>query len=238
MKRVTNSKYVFGARIWLSRVLGVASVGVLLSGVGLGAHDWERNRQADHNAAQAVAWANADKPSPAPSTTKLSSNALAIYTVAPNMPRYLIIPKLSVDARILPVGLTAGGAIGTPSNVHDTDWYNKSAEPGQPGAMLIDGHVSSWTTHGVFYGLKVLNTGDTVQVARGDGAVFTYKVINSRVYSANKVDMNTVLAPAVAGSPGLNLISCSGDVVQGTNSYNERIVVFTEQVSSTVTTKT
>ena len=44
--------------------------------------------------------------------------------------------------------------------------------------------------------------------------------------------MQAALTPVVAGQPGLNLISCTGDVIAGTNSFSERIVVFTSQVSS------
>jgi sortase (surface protein transpeptidase) len=165
-------------------------------------------------------------------TVKPSGSSLANYVVAPNLPRYLKIPSLSVDARVLSVGVNASGALETPDNVFDTAWYNKSAQPGQPGAMLIDGHISSWTAHGVFYGLKSLKPGDTMQVVRGDGAVFNYVVVKSVIYPANTVNMQAAVTPVVAGVPGLNLISCSGDVIPGTSLFNERIIVFTEQIGS------
>lgn len=164
------------------------------------------------------------------STTPISSSTVAAYKVAPNLPRYLIIPKLNVDARVLSVGVTSSDAIGAPENIFDTAWYNESAEPGQPGAMLIDGHISSWTTHGVFYSLSKLVPGDLVQVERGDGTMFSYSVVKTVIYPASSVNMGAVLSPVVAGQPGLNLISCTGDVIPGTNSFSERIVVFTVQV--------
>lgn len=164
------------------------------------------------------------------SSTKPSAATLADYVVAPDLPRYLKIPKLGVDARVLSVGVTSTGALATPDNVFDTAWYNESAEPGQPGAVLIDGHISSWTSRGVFYGLKDLVAGDTIQIDRGDGKVFTYKVVKSKTYSASNVDMEAAMTPVVPGTPGLNLISCSGDVIPGTSQFDERIVVFAEQV--------
>jgi LPXTG-site transpeptidase (sortase) family protein len=150
--------------------------------------------------------------------------------VAPDLPRYIKIPKLGVNARILQAGVTSSGALGTPSNVYDAAWYTGSAKPGQPGATLIDGHVSSWTTHGVFYNLKKLVAGDTIQVQRGDGQILTYQVVKSQTYQDDKVDMQAAMTPVVAGQPGLNLITCTGQVKPGTSEFNQRIVVFTKQI--------
>lgn len=165
-----------------------------------------------------------------PSTVRPTSQQISQYTVAPALPRYLKIPKLNVSARVLQVGLNASGAIGTPNNVFDTAWYTGSAKPGQPGATLIDGHISSWTTHGVFYNLGQLNPGDTLQIVRGDGAVITYQVVRTQIYNVNNVDMKAVLSPVTTGQPGLNLISCTGQWQKSTNEFNERIVVFAQQL--------
>lgn len=164
--------------------------------------------------------------STAPSTIKPSAAAVANYAVAPNLPRYIIIPKLGVNAEVRSVGLTSSGALGVPDNVYYTDWYNESALPGQQGAMLIDGHVSSWTTHGVFYGIKTLVAGDLIKVERGDGTIFTYVVVKNHVFPLGKVDMQSAITPIVPGQPGLNLITCTGDVIPGTSQFNERILVY------------
>jgi sortase A len=165
-----------------------------------------------------------------PSTTKPSTNAFSRYMVAPDLPRYITIPKLGVNARVLQTGVTSSGALGTPSNVFDTAWYTGSAKPGQPGATLIDGHVSSWTTHGVFYGLKSLVAGDQIQIQRGDGQILTYQVVKSQTYTDNEVDMQAAMTPVVAGKSGLNLITCTGQVKPGTSEFNQRVIVFTEQI--------
>jgi hypothetical protein len=96
--------------------------------------------------------------------------------------------------------------------------------------MLIDGHVSSWTSHGIFYGLKTLVAGDTIQIERGDGAILAYKVVKSQTYTTSKVDMAAALTPINPRKPGLNLITCTGNVMAGTNEFNQRVVVFAEQV--------
>jgi sortase (surface protein transpeptidase) len=92
----------------------------------------------------------------APSTVKPSTDAMHNYAVAPTLPRHITIDKLSVFARILPMSVNAKNQLRAPSNVYDAGWYNASAKPGEPGAMLIDGHISSWETKGVFYGINTL----------------------------------------------------------------------------------
>jgi LPXTG-site transpeptidase (sortase) family protein len=95
--------------------------------------------------------------------------------------------------------------------------------------MLIDGHISSWTTPGVFYNLNKLRAGDNIQIQKGDGGIIKYSVVKTVVYSTNNIDMNQVLNPIDSSKPGLNLISCFGDVISGTNEFNKRIVVYTSQ---------
>ena len=162
----------------------------------------------------------------APSTNKPSSSAVANYFVAPNLPRYIDIAKLKVHARVLSLGITSSGALAAPGNVYDAGWYNASAQPGQPGAMLVDGHISSWTTPGVFYGLTKLIDGDDITVTRGDGKVFTYTVVKTALVDAKSVDMASMLVSADTAKPGLNLISCSGDVIPGTSEFDKRITIY------------
>jgi LPXTG-site transpeptidase (sortase) family protein len=173
--------------------------------------------------------AQTNSDSSGPSTAKPTNTEINSYSVAPDLARYIKIPKLKVSARVLQTGLTKTGAIDTPLNVYDTAWYTSSAKPGQAGAVLIDGHVSSRSTKGVFYGLNKLAAGDRIQLERGDGAVLSYKVVKTQAYDADRVDMQAATQP-ITDRPGLNLITCGGKVKPGTNQYNQRIVVFTEQI--------
>lgn len=161
-----------------------------------------------------------------PSSVKPSANAVNYYTVPSDHPRYVDIPKLGVHARTFFMGVLADGSLMAPSNIYDAGWYKQSALPGQNGAMLIDGHISNWQAHGVFYGLNQLRAGDAINITRGDGKVFKYQVVKTQVYDADNVNMSSLLVSANTAKPGLNLISCSGDVIPGTNEFNKRIVVY------------
>ena len=217
----------------ISLILYFLAAIILLFGIGMSINQYLTNRRNDKQAQHYVDLANAGRPSPAPATIKPSTDDINKYQVAPNMPRYLIIPSLNVFARVRSVGVDKTGAIGTPTNVFDTAWYNQSSLPGQSGAALIDGHVSSWKTNGVFYGIKNIKPGELVKVQRGDGKVFTFSVVKNQVYPYDSVDMTALLAPIVPGVPGLNLITCTGKIIHGTNEFNQRMVVFTKLISQT-----
>lgn len=174
----------------------------------------------DHKSSQTL------QPGAAPSTIKPSTVSSG---VAPNLPAGLIIPKIGVNTSVVTVGLASDGSIGTPSNVFQAAWYNGSRLPNQEGATLIDGHISSWTSEGVFYNLDKLDPGDLVQVQLGSGQIISYTVVKTVVYPSGNVDMSSVLSPFEPNTKALNLISCFGDVIAGTSQFNERIVVYTEQ---------
>jgi hypothetical protein len=160
-------------------------------------------------------------------TTKPSAAAVAQYTVNSAFPRFLKIPKLSVDARVM----QAGAALTAPDNAYDTAWYTGSAEPGQTGATLIDGDVSDWTTAGVFYSLKTLVPGDSLQIERGDGVILNYQVVKIQSFPAGSLNLQTVLASVTPGTPGLNIMTTPPNAVKGTDLFNEQMVVFAKQVS-------
>jgi sortase (surface protein transpeptidase) len=205
----------------LSIGLFTAAALLLIVGLFIAVRQYHANIEAAKQAAQNPA---------APLTIKPSAHTYAAYTVAPDAPRYLIIPTIGVNAMVENIGLTKSGAIGTPDNVYESAWYRASSKPGTAGATVIDGHVSSWTTSGVFYNLHKLAPGAKIEIERGDGTIVTYQVVGMKTYSYNNVDMSSLLSPINAKKSGLNLITCSGSVIKGTNEFDKRIVVFSEQI--------
>ncbi|MDB5165995.1 MAG: hypothetical protein JWM37_67 [Candidatus Saccharibacteria bacterium] len=169
----------------------------------------------------------------APSSEKLSHTAIANYSVPANKPRYIAIPALNIsNTPVLKLGLGSSGAIATPDNIYETGWYSGSALPGDKGAMFIYGHVSSWKADGIFFNLKKLVPGDKIVITKGDASTLTYQVVSAKIYPYNRVDMKQVLAPINPQVPGLNLMTCTGQIIKDTSEFNERLVVFTSLVSS------
>lgn len=160
-----------------------------------------------------------------PSTSQPSPRAVRAYTVAPQLPRHLDIPKLRVHARVLPMAVDEKNELQAPVNIYDAGWYNASAQPGQPGAMLVDGHSGIGKTRGVFHDVAKLVPGDELVVTRGDGTQFTYKVATVQTVPVGEVDMTAMMTPADPAKPGLNIITCTGRVVPGTTQLDQRVLV-------------
>lgn len=225
---------------WKPASLYAAAAVLFAVGIYVGVGGWQANHQvaaqADHlqkivnksvpssNTSSAVATAPSNPP--VPSTKPISTNTIANYQVASDLPRYLIIPKIHVYARVLQTGITTSGALGTPPNIYDTAWYNGSAKPGAPGATLIDGHLDGEYSAGVFWNLHKLAPGDQIHIQKGDGSAINYKVVKVQAFDANDPNMMaSALVPITPGQPGLNLITCNGNY-QVEGGYNQRLVVY------------
>ncbi len=141
-------------------------------------------------------------------TGRPDTKTFSEYTVAPDLARYIEIPKLGIVARVSQTGITSKGALGTPDNAYDAAWYTGSVKPGQTGATLIDGLITgSDNKPAIFSDLLRLTTGDLIQIVRGDGSVVNYRVVGAQTYNVNELSMQTALTSAVAGKSGLNLVS-------------------------------
>jgi LPXTG-site transpeptidase (sortase) family protein len=132
--------------------------------------------------------------------------------------------KTNTNARVKRLGVDTKNELLAPNNTHDAGWYENSAKPGEAGAMLIDGHVG-FTKDGIFAHLKDLRKGDEISIERGDSQKFTYKVVDSQAYAADKLDMSKALVSAEPGKPGLNLITCTGKLTSNKTSYTDRLLV-------------
>lgn len=146
---------------------------------------------------------------------------VAEYVVAADRPRYLTIEKLGVSkARIISVGINSKGELGTPNNIFDVGWYESSGKPGSGGTLLIDGHNGGPNVLGVFKDLPSLVYGDIIQVERGDGEIFQYKVVENVTVplEESNVYMATAMRSPEVGKESVTLISCTGEwsSLQGT----------------------
>ncbi|MDO4747385.1 MAG: class F sortase [Candidatus Saccharibacteria bacterium] len=147
------------------------------------------------------------------------------YTVPADRPRYLTIDRLGIyNARILPMGLTDEGALDTPRNIFDVGWYELSGKPGQGGTMLIDGHNGGPHVRGVFKNLPNLAEGDIIEVERGDGIVYKYRVVENIEVLLSEADayMAQAAKSPVVGKESVSLISCTGEWSQQRGTYLSR----------------
>lgn len=168
------------------------------------------------------------------STTKPDEDALD-YKFAwkgqPNDPKQVVIESIGAKPYVQKVGVDQNKQVAVPTNINLVGWFVDSARPGEKGLSLIDGHVSGTRNKGVFKDLDKLNAGDKYSVILGNGTELKYKVIGKEsVKVAASVGVMFSQNPSV--SRQLNLVTCSGNYDPKTRSYDERLIIMSEQIGS------
>ncbi|TLS35961.1 class F sortase [Pseudalkalibacillus caeni] len=142
------------------------------------------------------------------------------------IPDRLQIPAIGVDAEVEKVGMLSNGKMDVPKNDENVAWYQKGAQPGQPGNSVIAGHVDNKTGPAVFFKLEKLKKGDEIKVSGSDGNQRTFVVYAVKSYPRNEAPLNEIFGYTYRS--GLNLITCTGDFDHEASTHKERLVVYTQ----------
>ncbi|WP_018784233.1 class F sortase [Micromonospora sp. CNB394] len=151
-------------------------------------------------------------------------------TGGPALPRStpvrVTIPRIGVDAEIVPVATDADGALEVPPLERPTvtGWYHPGPTPGQAGNAVLVGHVDSQHGPAVFFDLGRLRGGDTIRVLRADGRTATFAVDGVGAYPKERFPTARVYGGDAAAR--LRLITCGGRFDPRTGNYPDNIVVF------------
>ena len=79
----------------------------------------------------------------------------------------LRVPAIGVDTALEPLRLGADGELVPPHDFGRAGWYAGGTAPGDVGPAVIAGHVDSRSGPAVFFKLREVGTGDTIEVTRG-----------------------------------------------------------------------
>jgi LPXTG-site transpeptidase (sortase) family protein len=139
----------------------------------------------------------------------------------------LKITKIGVNAVIKNMGVTSAGAMAVPNNQVDVGRYGLGTRPGETGSAVIGGHNFWDSGAGVFANLNQLEPGDLISVVDAQGVSISFVVRETRTYDAT--DTNSGIFQS-AGGVHLNLITCSGVWNPATQTFTQRLVVFTDVV--------
>ena len=172
---------------------------------------------------------------PAPPPASGATSSAGDDTATPTAIR---IPSIGVDGRdIIPLGLLVDGSMQTPplSKPLQAGWYCPasppkcgSPTPGEVGPAVVAAHVDANHHLGLFYRLREVKAGATVEVERSDGKVAVFKVteveiLKKAAFPSAKVYGNTP-------GPELRLITCGPGELQtlpdGTRSYVNQTIVY------------
>lgn len=157
--------------------------------------------------------------------TEPTQEEVASYTVPANHPRYITIGSLGVIGRmIIPVGLTPAGELGTPNNIFQLGWYEKSGTPGSGKVIVLDGHNGGPNVEGVLKHLDTVPVGAKILIERGDGQSFSYTVTDNKTIPLTEADnyMHTAFTSPVTGKESLTIITCIGEWSSVKSTYLSR----------------
>ncbi len=144
-------------------------------------------------------------------------------------PKRLVIPSLDIDIELVSVGVNTLGEMDVPKEAAIPGWYRGGVRPGEKGKSVIAGHFDSvFGTPGVFANLNKLKEGDEITVEDVAGNTFRFKVKKSAMYGTANAPAQEIFGRA--DNAQLQLITCSGTWIREKNSYDKRLVVFTELI--------
>ncbi len=151
--------------------------------------------------------------------------SLGVEVKGPGSPVRLRIPAIHVNASIQHTGVTALGAMETPSNTDDVGWLKLGSRPGEKGSAVIAGHFDGRNGEAaVFTRLSELNVGDTIYIEDSNGVSISFVVRTSHAYDPGFAEE----VFSLNDSAHLNLITCDGVWDEGAKSYSKRLVVFAD----------
>lgn len=228
--QLTSRKTHHKRKVTKIQVTLLSMAGLLFfSGLAVSFMGWRTNSKA-HSQVAALTTENSntgdDTGAVADGDVPAENQPSGAHSVAADAPKTLRIPKMGINSRIIGLGTKADGQLKAPTNIHNTGWYTGSSKPHiVGGATLLAGHVHGPTKPGVFIHLKKLGEGDKIELEAGNGKVYTYRVVSSKSFEADNVDMASALVSAQPGKSGLNIITCDGELSDDAH-YSKRLIVY------------
>lgn len=147
-------------------------------------------------------------------------------------PKKIRIPEIGVDAFIQKAGVDQNNEIAVPDNIHLAGWFANSQKPGENGLSIIDGHVGSSTSHGIFSELSNISKGDMFEIELGNGSIMSYKVISVIQVPESKSEAH-LFSQNLEVVSQVNLITCGGDYDDRSGRYEDRVIVSGELMQKT-----
>jgi hypothetical protein len=146
-------------------------------------------------------------------------------------PIRVLVPRLGVDAAVIPVAVTGSGSLGVPSDPRTVGWWAGGALPGaSSGSAVLVGHVDSATAgEGALFQLRRLVPGDVVVVDGGGGSV-DYKITGLREY--HKATLPAAQIFVRNGVARLVMITCGGSFNTQTHHYQDNVIAYGTRVDS------
>ena len=123
-------------------------------------------------------------------------------------PYTLRIPRIGVDAPVVPIHSTQDRVLLPPRDPGIAGWWSDGAAPGAPhGSAVLVGHTVRNNGGGIFDHVGTLHNGDTIEV-EGSDTTLTYRVQTVDVLPKNQVARDAEQIFTQAGPGRLVIITC------------------------------
>jgi hypothetical protein len=152
--------------------------------------------------------------------------------VPKSRPILLTIPSIGVATRVGELGLQPDGQVEVPTTTRVVGWYRDGVTPGQVGSAVILGHVDSYLGPGVFFDLKRLTAGDSLDLTLADGVRARF-VVTEVVQYLKTAFPDRLVYGTHGANRSLQLVTCGGVFDRATGHYLSNVVVYShlEQMS-------
>jgi LPXTG-site transpeptidase (sortase) family protein len=143
-----------------------------------------------------------------PGPTAVQSESMAVQDGAIGGPYTLRIPRIGVDATVVPIQTNEERVLNPPRDPSVVGWWSEGAAPGeQHGSAVLVGHTVRNKGGGVFDDIGDLTRGDAIEV-EGSDAMLTYRVRSIDVLSKEEVARKAEEIFAQTGAGRLVVITC------------------------------
>lgn len=160
----------------------------------------------------------ADDPADTPAPPTAAAPAAARVA-----PVELKIPSLGVDANVEPVGAADDGAMDVPKDPDGVAWWSLGYGTGEPGNVVLAGHVDWGGRLRVFGRLSQLQNGEQIVLIDERAREYFYEVTSLRQVEAEGADVDAIFGGS--GQSELTLITCGGAFDPAQRMYVDRIIV-------------
>ena len=123
-------------------------------------------------------------------------------------PYTLRIPRIDVDAPVVPIESNEDRVLLPPRDPSVAGWWSDGASPGaSEGSAVLVGHTVRNNGGGIFDHVGTLHSGDTIEV-QGSNTALTYRVQSTDVLSKDQVARDAEHIFTQAGPGRLVVITC------------------------------
>ena len=163
---------------------------------------------------------------PGPQATEESPSSDNSAPPPDNPPTSVRIPRMGIEAQVIPVGLNDRGEMASPESFFQVGWWQHGPVPGDTGRAVLAGHIDSPDGEAIFYGIDRLAPGDEIFVAspNGGGEEQRFVVSGAALYHVDHAPLDQIFGPSTERE--LILITCGGAFDHDAGVYLYRQVVF------------